>query len=71
MIFVLAFLTVIGPFLFCSPLTGGRENPLKNTVHVLDGFRFDISGAGGFLKMFFHGQNLRFRASEEGYWKDF
>jgi hypothetical protein len=40
-------------------------------VHVIGGFRYDISGPqAGFCKRF-HGQNRCFSASEEGYWKDF
>jgi hypothetical protein len=35
------------------------------------GFRFDISGPQVGSFKYFHGQNRRFRALEEGHWEDF
>ncbi len=47
-IFVPAFLSVIGRFLWCPSLIGCKTNPVKCTVqyivHVIGGFRYDILG---------------------------
>ncbi len=65
-----ASLSVIGRF---SPLTTDQPSldagKIDMNLHVLGGFWYGISGLQAGSCKRFHGQNRRFRASEEGYWE--
>ncbi len=59
----------IGRFLQRPPLTKYRK--IRVNANVQGDFRNDISETQAGSCKRFQGENLRFRASEEGFWKDF
>jgi hypothetical protein len=54
-----------------NPSLDAGKIRVNMSIHFLDGFRNDISGPQDGSRKCFNGQNHRFRASDDGHWKDF